>query len=67
MTSGNQIKIKLVRSKHGRLKAHQDCIRGLGLKRIGDTVVLKKDPCILGMIRKVSYLLEIEDGQSLCN
>lgn len=63
MMLDNCIKVKLIRSKFGRLKAHRDCIRGLGLRRIGDTVILKKDPCILGMVRKVSYLLEIEDGQ----
>ena len=63
MASDNLIKIKLVRSKFGRLKAHRDCIQGLGLRRIGDTVTLKKDPCILGMIKKVSYLLKVEEGQ----
>lgn len=58
--ASNYIKVTLVKSKFGRLKAHADCVRGLGLRRIGHSVLLPKDnPCILGMIRKISYLLEV--------
>ena len=32
------LKVTLVRSTAGRLKAHRACVRGLGLRRIGHTV-----------------------------
>ena len=32
------IKVTQIRSIHGRLKKHQACVAGLGLRRIGHTV-----------------------------
>ena len=51
----------MVRSVHGRLKRHQACVRGLGLRRMHHTVEVEDSPCTRGMIRKVSYLLEVEE------
>lgn len=56
-----KLKVTLVRSKIGRLKSHQDCLRGLGLKRMHQTVELKDTPEIRGMIQKIAYMLNIEE------
>lgn len=55
-----QLKIQLVRSLIGRLPAHKACVTGLGLRRINQTVTVEDNPCNLGMIKKVAYLLKVE-------
>lgn len=61
--SSKQVKVTLRRSVIGRLQAHKDCVRGLGLRKIGSEAVLEDTPCIRGMINKVSYLLDVEEVQ----
>jgi len=56
-----RLKVTLVRSVIGRLRAHQACVRGLGLRRIGHSTVVNDTPAIRGMITKVSYLLAVEE------
>ncbi|HSH41076.1 MAG TPA: 50S ribosomal protein L30 [Arenicellales bacterium] len=56
----NKLKVQLVRSMHGRIKRHQDCVRGLGLRRMHHTVEVLDTPENRGMINKVSYLLKVE-------
>lgn len=56
-----RLQVTLVRSVIGRLKAHQACVRGLGLRRIGHSAVVNDTPAIRGMIMKVSYLLAVEE------
>jgi len=61
--AGNgKVRVTLVRSPNGRLKRHQDCVRGLGLRRMNQTVEVEDTPCTQGMIRKVSYLLRVEEA-----
>lgn len=55
------LQVKQIRSVHGRLKSHKACIRGLGLRRINHTRRLQDTPEIRGMIRKVSYMVEVEE------
>ncbi len=59
--SDKTVKITLVRSFHGRLKNHKDCVRGLGLRRMHQTVEVKDTPENRGMINKINYMLRIED------
>ena len=54
------VRITLLRSASGRLPRHRATLQGLGLRRIGQTVVLEDTPCIRGMINQVSYLLKVE-------
>ncbi len=55
------IKVTLTRSTNGRLKRHQDCARGLGLRRMWQTVEVLDTPENRGMINKISYMLRIEE------
>ena len=54
------VRIKLIKSPISKLKKHQACIRGLGLRRVGHEVELEDTPAIRGMISKVNYMLELE-------
>ncbi|MEQ1622996.1 MAG: 50S ribosomal protein L30 [Methylococcales bacterium] len=55
-----KINITLVKSKYGRLPVHKDCLRGLGLKKINQTVQLIDTKEVRGLINKISYLLKVE-------
>ena len=58
------VRVRLVKSPHGRLRKHKACIQGLGLRRIGSSRVLEDTAAVRGMIRKVAYLLEVEPGDA---
>jgi len=62
MAEARKIKVTLVKSRFGRLKAHRACVAGLGLRRIHQTVEVIDTPENRGMINKVSYLLRVEDS-----
>jgi len=55
------IKVTLRKSTNGRLADHKACVRGLGLRHIGHTVDVEDTPANRGMIRKVGYLLGVEE------
>ena len=56
-----KVKVTLVKSASGRLKAHIACIRGLGLRRTNHSVEVIDTPENRGMINKVSYMLKVEE------
>jgi large subunit ribosomal protein L30 len=62
MATPKQIKVTLVKSKHGRLKSHKACVAGLGLRKIHQTVTVVDTPENRGMINRVSYLLSVEEA-----
>ena len=59
--SHKQIKLTLVRSLAKRLPNHRACVSGLGLKRMHQTVTLTATPEVLGMVRKVDFMLKVEE------
>jgi large subunit ribosomal protein L30 len=59
--SGKSITVKQVKSAIGRHDSHQACLRGLGIRRMHQSVTVSATPENLGMINKISYLLKIED------
>jgi large subunit ribosomal protein L30 len=61
MSDNKSIKITQIKSKIGRLKNHQACLVGLGLRRMHQTVVLQDTPEVRGMINKISYMLKVEE------
>ena len=52
------LRITQVRGTAGVRRHHRRILAGLGLGRVGRTVVRPDDPCIRGMVEKVSYLVE---------
>ena len=59
MSKKQIIKIKLVKSGIGRIKNHKLCIKGLGFKKLNQTVSVTDTPSNRGMINKISDMLEI--------
>ena len=55
----NKVSITLMKSFYGRLPKHRATVKGLGLKKIGQTVELEDTKAVRGMIDRVSYLLKI--------
>ena len=62
MAEAKKLKVTLVRSMNGRLKKHQACVRGLGLRRMHQTVEVLDTPENRGMIRKVNYMVQCEEA-----
>jgi len=56
-----QIRIRLVRSPIGQKPRTRKTVRALGLKKMNSSVVHEATPPILGMVRTVSHLLEVEE------
>ncbi len=55
------VTVTLLKSYFGRLPSHRATVSGLGLKRINHRVTLEDTPEVRGMIRKIAYLLKVED------
>lgn len=59
--SDDTVTVKLVKSLNGRLLSHKQCAQGLGLRKINQVKTVINTNANMGMIRKISYLLEIQD------
>lgn len=58
--SEKTVKLTLVGSPCGCSERQRATLRGLGLRRIGRSVVLRQTAPILGMITKVQHLVKVE-------
>jgi large subunit ribosomal protein L30 len=56
------IKVTQISSTAGRLPNHKACMLGLGLRKIGHSVVVEDTPSVRGMVNKVNYLVKVEDA-----
>jgi large subunit ribosomal protein L30 len=56
------VKITLLRSPIGSLPKHKLCVKGLGLKRMHQSVEVEDTPAVRGMINKVRHMLTV-DGE----
>ncbi len=54
------VKVTLRRSPIGTSPRQRLTLRGLGLTRVGKSVILKDSPAVRGMLRKVAHLVETE-------
>jgi large subunit ribosomal protein L30 len=55
-----KIKVTLVKSTNGCKTGHRATVRGLGLRKLNQTVELVDTPAVRGMIERVNYLVRIE-------
>ena len=60
-TTGSTLKVTWVRSTIGHKAAARGTIRALGLHRLNQTVEVADNPMIRGMLRRVAFLLEVEE------
>jgi large subunit ribosomal protein L30 len=63
--SDKSVKVTLIRSMAGQLANIRASARGLGLRRIGHTVVVADTPANRGMMFAASHMLRVEpaDGE----
>jgi large subunit ribosomal protein L30 len=52
------LKVTLVHSPIGSKQAHRACVRGLGLKKLNQSVEVPDTPAMRGMIDRVFYLVK---------
>jgi len=57
-----KLKVTLVKSMIGRPEKHRKVLWGMGLTKIGKTVVLEDTPANRGMINKISHLVAAEEN-----
>ncbi len=55
-----KIRVTLVKSVINCSEKHRATVRGLGLRRLNQTVELKDSPEVRGMINSVNYLVRSE-------
>ncbi len=60
MNKNKKISVKLIKSLIGTKKYQRQSVRGLGLSKIGQSVLLSDTPENRGMIVKAKHLLEVD-------
>ena len=58
----NSVKVTLVKSPFGQLHRHRATVRGLGLRRMHQTVIVADTKEIRGMINASQHLLRVEEA-----
>jgi len=58
--TGKPIKVTLIKSLAGQLANIRNSARGLGLRRIGHSVVVADTPSNRGMMNAASHMLKVE-------
>ena len=62
MSKDKTMTIKLVKSGIGRMEKHKLCIKGLGFKRLNQTVTILDTPSNRGMVNKIADMIEVQEG-----
>ncbi len=62
MENKKKIRVTLIRSPIGAQPRHRECVRGLGLKRMHQTVTLEDTPSVRGMANKINHMVRVEEA-----
>ena len=57
------LKVTLVRSPIGAVPKHRRTVEAMGLTKLNKSVLLPDNDATQGMIRKVGYMLKVEDAE----
>ena len=60
-TKQNTLKITQVKSRIGYKKKAKATLDAMGIRKMNQTVELPDNPAIRGMIKKIEYLVRVED------
>ena len=60
-TKQQMVKITQVKSRIGYKKKAKATLDAMGIKKMNQTVELPDNPAIRGMIKKIEYLIRVED------
>jgi large subunit ribosomal protein L30 len=55
------LKVTLRRSTIGSLPVHLECVKGLGLRKVGQQRVLENTPAVRGLVKKVIHLVDVAE------
>ena len=58
-----RLRIRLVRSPIGCKPVHRRTVEALGLRRLNAVVELAATPAIVGMVKAIPFLLDVEEIQ----
>ncbi|MCH8132247.1 MAG: 50S ribosomal protein L30 [Deltaproteobacteria bacterium] len=62
MSDSKRIRVRQVRSAIGYNRKQRASLRGLGIRRMNQTVEVEDTPSTRGMIGKVTHLVVVEEG-----
>ena len=62
MSKEKKMTIKLIKSGIGRMKRHKLCIKGLGFKKLNQSVTIEDTPSNRGLVNKISDMIEIQES-----
>ncbi|MEO0095653.1 MAG: 50S ribosomal protein L30 [candidate division WOR-3 bacterium] len=57
-----KIKVILKKSPIDKCKKHKLTLKALGLRRIGQSVILPDNKAVRGMIEKIAYMIEVVEN-----
>ena len=60
-TTSKMLKVTQVRAQIGGTRRQRESLRGLGLRRIGRSVIVQDTPSVRGLIGKVAHLVTVEE------
>jgi len=60
MADRKKLRVTLVKSPIACRAPHRQTVRGLGLRRLHQTVELEDTPAVRGMITRVAFLVRVE-------
>jgi large subunit ribosomal protein L30 len=60
--NGKSVKVTLVKSPYGQLARHRATVRGLGLRRLHQSVVVADTKEIRGMLNASRHLFRVEEA-----
>ena len=60
MSQAGRVRVRWVKSAIGQNQRQRATLRGLGLRRLRQTVELENTPSVRGMIDKVKHLVVVE-------
>ena len=56
-----QLRVTLIRSGIGYSLTQKRTLKALGLRRLGDSVLMADQPALRGMVAAVSHLVQVEE------
>ncbi len=56
-----KLRVTQIRSTIGHIARNRATIRALGLRGIGDSVIVPDNPATRGMVRQVRFLVSVEE------
>ncbi|MDE7113073.1 MAG: 50S ribosomal protein L30 [Acetatifactor sp.] len=61
MKADKKLKITLAKSTIGAVPKNRATVESMGLRKIGQSIILPDNDATRGQIRKVGYLLKVEE------